>query len=72
MLGVNMSGSQQQGFNVAPNIKYNVTLGHDITDDQWRACAATFSAHYGVWSEEAPFRMNAVAGMETVDEKIVC
>jgi hypothetical protein len=60
-----MSNALEVDLHTAPNWSFRVTLAQDITDDQLRDCAALFSAHYGVWSEWAPYMMGswAIPGM---------
>jgi hypothetical protein len=53
----NPPNALQDDSEVTEDIKYVVTLGSQVLEEQWRICSMTFSEHYGVWSATAPLAL---------------
>jgi len=61
----NRPNTLQEDADVAENVVYRTAPASTVTEEQWDVCAATLSAHCGVWSARAQFEMGpwAVPGM---------
>ncbi|KAF2829558.1 hypothetical protein CC86DRAFT_287013 [Ophiobolus disseminans] len=49
----NPPNALQEDPDVEEDITYQTIPASMVTEEQWNVCAATFSAHYGVWSARA-------------------